>query len=128
MKTLFASLLIAFTVGTSSITLAAGHPSAPGSDPQPVQAVVIPKLKGMKLDVIVDANEHSAVTVRFLNDQGGILVKRRISKSDTPTLLRFDLSQLADGQYTVAISDGSNTQLQEVNLQTPASLRTISLQ
>jgi hypothetical protein len=66
------------------------------------------------------------------NADGQLLVTKRVNKSGEVSFTRFDMRNLEDGIYQVEISDGTNKQLHEINLQTtlpvPASYRSISLQ
>ena len=139
MKTPFVSLMIAFIIGTTSVSFAdtslgndsfVSTPSA--ADVAPLDARVILLAQNLKMDVIVGPTQHAPVFIRMHNSKGQLLAVKKIAKSDQFTLARFDLADLEDGVYQVEITDGTSKKTQEINLKTttpvPATNRTISME
>jgi hypothetical protein len=131
MKMYVASIVIALTC-VSTLSLANNPSSSPETGNASVQAAVVVRPEALKLDVLVGPNPNAAVMVHFMDERGSTLATRRLSKRDNPTRVRFDLSELADGQYTVRITDGSMIKTRQVELNTqfptPSMYRTVSLQ
>jgi hypothetical protein len=122
MKTLFAALLVAFTVSTASVGFAApakstdqGHaaPAAPA-------AATVTQVLMSKLDVVVGKEANPKTIIRLLDASGNNLATKKISNKETANRVRFDLAALADGVYYVKVWDGQHTQLQKFELKTAA--------
>ena len=126
MKKVFVSFLIACTAGTASAGFANGRLSSSVAETVPFQSAVYVLAESTKLDVIVGKVEHAGL-IRFLDAQGKTLASQRVGKSGKATRARFDLSNLEDGVYRVEITDGYYTQVKEVQLGTPALLRSLAV-
>jgi hypothetical protein len=122
MKNLFAAILVALTVSTSSVSFAAtaqsidkGHvaPAAPAS-------ATVTQVLMSKLDVVVEKEANPKTHIRLVDAAGNIIATRKVSPKETATRVRFDLAALADGVYYVKVWDGQHTQVQKFELKTAA--------
>lgn len=125
MKTLFASALIALTLGVTSNSFAEDNerttnaPTAKAS----FQTGIYSSVDGTRLNVNVNKVKGSKVTILLKNTKGDLLEFQRLGKNEEQLRTRFDLRALQDGTYQVEITDGKTKQVQEVRLQsnTPAN-------
>ncbi len=117
MKTAFASLLFALTLGTSSASFAQDQP-----DPSPASfQTKLYALEGVGIvDVVVANPDAKRLTVRLLDERGVTMASQPLTQTKAATRTRFDISDLRDGVYHVEVSDGSNKQTEEINLTTSA--------
>lgn len=115
MKTLFASLLVALIIGTSSATFAADHTHKTQTLPASVSVEQIVK---SKLDVVVDHEAGAPMRIRLLDASGRNLAARKLAPQQEATRVRFDLAALQDGVYWVQVSDGQHTQVTRFELKT----------
>jgi hypothetical protein len=129
MKTAFASLVIALFISASSASFAGNVPTT--SDDAPFQSSVIAFPAHMKIDVVVKNLEGSSLTIRLVDKLGITQATQWLNKHEKAFRTRFDISALSDGVYKVIVSDGANTQTQEINISTnvpvPVTNRTISI-
>ncbi|GAB3935149.1 T9SS type A sorting domain-containing protein [Larkinella terrae] len=116
MKTLFASALLALTLAAST-TFAADNREEKKTK-STFQSAVYPMTNSMKVNVCVSKETDSKVNVRLVNSEGQTLANRKLGEGQEVATLRFDLNQLEDGVYKVEISDGTNTEIKTVKLQT----------
>ncbi|MGA0558767.1 T9SS type A sorting domain-containing protein [Larkinella sp. VNQ87] len=117
MKTLFTSALIALTFAAST-SFATDNKDEKAKPKSTFQTGVYPMANSMKVGVNIRKEKESNVNVRLIDSNGYTLATKRLRKGSESANLRFDLQQLADGQYTVEISDGSMTEVKTVKLQT----------
>jgi xanthine/uracil permease len=121
MKNLFAAILVALTVSTASVSFAA---TTTTDNPQTAgvatPAVTFAQIEKSKLDVTVVNITDEPVIVRLFDSFGKNIASKNISKSETGTRVRFDLSSLADGVYHVKATTGKDTQVQRFELKTTA--------
>ncbi|GEO04208.1 hypothetical protein AAE02nite_18720 [Adhaeribacter aerolatus] len=122
MKNLFAAIIVALTVSTTSVSFAAtpknidkdhAAQAAPGS------ATVVQVLMS-KLDVVVAEEANPKTIIRLINASGNTIATKKVSHKETATRVRFDLAELADGVYYVKVWNGQNTQVQKFELKTAA--------
>jgi hypothetical protein len=129
MKTVIASLFIALAISASSASFA--NTTTNTGDKAPFQSSVIAFPDHMKIDVVVQHLEGSNVTIRLVDQLGITQATQWLNKHEKAFRTRFDVSGLSDGIYKVIVSDGTNTQTQEVNISTnvptPVTYRTISI-
>ncbi|MRS62396.1 hypothetical protein [Larkinella terrae] len=129
MKTVIASLLIAFCASTASF---AGTTTNPTDDKVPFETSVIAFPAHMKLDVIVQNLEGANLTIRLVNEAGITQASQWLNKHEKAFRTRFDISALSDGVYKIIVTDGANTKTQEINISTnvptPVTNRTISIE
>lgn len=120
MKNLFATLLVALTIGSSAATLAAANP-APGKGPagQATPASVsIEQIEKSKLDVVVEKQADARMTILLLDSSGRNLATKTLPQQEEATRVRFDLASLKDGVYFVKVRSGKDTQVTKFELET----------
>ncbi|RCR68642.1 T9SS type A sorting domain-containing protein [Larkinella punicea] len=129
MKTLFASALLALTFAVSNTFAADNHEKA--KPKSTFQSAVYPIINSMKVSVNVQKETDSKINIRLINSEGRTLATKRLGEGHEITTIRFDLNQLEDGVYKVEITDGANTEVKTVKLQTSTpvveSLRLVSM-
>ncbi|GAB3893275.1 hypothetical protein GCM10028803_07230 [Larkinella knui] len=118
MKTLVASALIALTFAAS--TAFADDHKENAKPKSTFQSAVYPMINSMKVSVNVQKATDSKINIRLVNSEGRTLATKRVGQGHEITAIRFDLNQLEDGVYKVEISDGFNTEIKTVKLQTSA--------
>ena len=114
MKALFTTLLIALTL--TSFNTAQADTNKP-KKAAAFQTGIHTTAEG-KLQVAVQKETTSAVLVRLLDEKGNAVFSQQISKRQDAVRLRLDISNLPDGVYQVAISNGVETTTKEVTLST----------
>ncbi|GAB3921318.1 hypothetical protein [Larkinella terrae] len=119
MKSLFASALIALTLGASTVSFA-NDPNVGTEKIATFQSVVYPVINSAKIRVNVNKAKGSRIHVTLKNEAGETLATEQLNKSTESSAIRFDLGQLEDGNYQVEVSDGLNKQVKEVKLHTTA--------
>jgi hypothetical protein len=119
MKTLFASALIALTFAAST-TFASDKKEEKAKPQATFQSAVYPMANSMKVSVNVKKETDSKVNIRLVNSEGRTLATKRLGEGHEVSTIRFDLNQLEDGVYKVEISDGANTEVKTVKLETSA--------
>ena len=124
MRTLFAAILVAFTVSASSASFAAASiaPATETTDngqrKQTASDAVTFAIENSKMDVMVQATESAKITIRIKDSFGHNIATKTLSGVQSGTRVRFDLSQLEDGLYHVSVWDGKNRQKQDIELKT----------
>ncbi len=118
MKTFFASALIVLSLSTASLCSA--------ETPATFRSQVLPRTDALKVDVVVEKPTDARLTVELLDASGQVLAFQTVSKGESAARTRFDLTALPDGRYTVVISDGTHSETKAINLQTPATTRTLA--
>lgn len=124
MKNLLASILIAFTVSTSSISVASALPAFITEQPESTGAasVILTQKEKSKLDVEVENAINDKLTIRLTDAAGNhIATKIMPAQEMGRTRLRFDLTSLQDGKYLVKVIDGKNVQVKKFALATVVS-------
>ena len=120
MKNLFACILIAFTVTTSSASFAATSKTITKEKAglNAGTSVTFAQQEQSKLDVIIDNAANAKVIIRLLASNGTNIVTKAIANSETGTRIRFNLASLTDGVYQVKVTDGKNTQVKKFEIKT----------
>jgi hypothetical protein len=117
MKTLFASALLALTLGTTVPTFA-----APATDPTDettlFQSAVRP-LSGDRVEVAVTNTGAKKLTVRLLDAVGQTMAIQFLGKAPETTRFQFDLSAVPSGTYQVEIAGGSVKQVKSFTIAAP---------
>ncbi|RAJ89869.1 hypothetical protein LX87_05638 [Larkinella arboricola] len=116
MKALFNTLLVALTLTAASFNTVQAGPNKP-KKAAAFQTGIHTTAEG-KLQVAVQKETTSAVVVRLLNANGEEVFAQQIGKRQEAVRLRMDVSNLPDGVYQVAISNGVETTTKEVTLTT----------
>lgn len=123
MRTLFAAILVAFTVSASSTSFASAASVAPAPESfdngqrKQTDAVTF-AIDNSKVDVIVHPTESAKIIIRIKDSFGHSIATKTLSEVESGTRVRFDLSQLEDGLYHLSVWDGKNNQKQDIELKT----------
>jgi len=121
MKTMFASALIALATITSAF--ASSNPTAdPGK--AMMKTAVFPGAEATKINVIVAKAAGQSARISIKDQQGRVLAEQFLPKKATAVRTKFDLSELQDGTYRVAISDGTREEVKSVTVQSQPSSAT----
>ena len=122
MKTLFAAILVAFTVSTASVSFAATPTNVDKGQvaPAALTTATVTQVLMSKLDVVVGKESNPKTIIRLLDASGNNLATKKVSNKETANRVRFDLAALADGMYQVKVWDGKHTQVQQFELKTAA--------
>jgi hypothetical protein len=81
-----------------------------------------------KIRLAVEKAVPGFVSVEMLDQQQRILFSKLVSKKDMKATLLLDISELADGMYTLNIKSAEGSIQKQVNVSTPKSERTIQFQ
>jgi hypothetical protein len=128
MKTLIKSLLVTFTLTLVSFTLAQAETNKPVVQPKKAaafQSGIYTTAEG-KLQISLDKQTGGTVVVRLKNSAGADLFVQQIGKRQQVARLRLDVSDLPDGAYEVAITNGVETTTQTLTLATQKPSKIIS--
>ncbi|MFC5408526.1 hypothetical protein ACFPMF_04360 [Larkinella bovis] len=117
MKTLIASAFLGLTLGTATICPAADQNDIAETRPT-YQSVVYPVINSTKIRVNIAKEKTARVHVSLKNEAGETLASEQVGKGHASSAIRFDLSGLKDGVYTVEVSDGTTKQSKDVKIQT----------
>lgn len=121
MKMLIKPLLLTLSLGLPTLT-ASFATTAPVGIIHPKTAVAFKTgvyvNAGGKLNIALDKDTGGTVSVMLKNAKGDILFSQSVPKKDQQFRVSLDLTQLPDGSYTVACSNGLETTQQTVTLQT----------
>ena len=120
MKSLFATLLVALTIATSSASFAVAKPAPDKGQPEQASPalVSIAQIEKSKIDVVVDKEGGAPMIIRLLDSSGRNLATKTLSQKEDATRVRFDLASLKDGVYFVKVRNGKNTQVAKFELET----------
>lgn len=119
MKTLVKSLLVAFTLGLVSSASSFAE-DTPGIRPAAVASYktgIYSTVTG-QLNVALDKETGSTVDISLKNEDGTVLYTKHLGKNERNYRVRLNLSELADGTYQLAITNGVETTTQAVTLRT----------
>jgi hypothetical protein len=72
----------------------------------------------LKMNVLIEKNTDSNLSIVLKNEQGEELYTERISKNSKVYHGKFDMSNLVDGKYTFEFIKGGEKIIKEVNLAT----------
>ncbi len=128
MKTTFNALLIAFTLVSSLSTLSQANPiTRPGKQAVTYATSLYTATDG-RLVLSMEKQAGNYLTVCVNKANGTTLLTQQVAKRQTSAQVRFDLSQLPDGDYTIEVSNGEKTTTHQVSLHsasaTPADATT----
>jgi hypothetical protein len=120
MKSLFATLLVALMIGTSSVSFAAANPAHDKGQTQQASPALVSfaQIIKSKLDVIVNGGAKARMSILLQDSSGRSLAAKTLFQNEEATRVRFDLASLKDGVYRVTVSDGRNTQVTKFELKT----------
>lgn len=122
MKTLIKSLAFAVTLAfaTTSATLADDITTRTNSTAatSSFKVGIYTAVDG-KLVVMLDKQPGSYVDIHLKNAKGQSAFLQRVGKKDLKTRMKLNLNALEDGDYTVLISNGTETTTHQLTLSTP---------
>jgi hypothetical protein len=84
--------------------------------------------KPMTIKVVVDKQMPQSMTIRVVDQRGTTLEEQTIGRRQGTFQYRFDLSELADGNYSVEVISGTDKSSYPITLTTPTTDRTITVQ
>lgn len=134
MKTIAKTVLAALLFSTASF--AADVPALPAASANPTAitssykvAVYPSTTTPSKLNVMVEREPGKAMNIYLRNADGYILATQYVSKKEGNFWLKFDLSDLQDGNYRVELVSGNDRSVHQVELSTKTaeSIRTLAL-
>ena len=126
MKNLFASLLIALTLSTSSVSFAAANQTSDNGQPLPAvpAAVTFEQVEKSKLDVVIPNPINSNLNIRLSDAAGKVIATKTLSKKESGTRVRFNLTKLTDGVYYVRVGNGKSAQMKKFEIRTEVPTQT----
>jgi len=121
MKTTINSLLIAFALVSSLSTLSQANPiNRPGKQAVAYATSLYTANDG-RLVLSMEKQAGNYLTVRVNKANGKTLLTQQVAKRQTSAQVRFDLSQLPDGEYTIEVSNGEKVTTHQVSLNTASA-------
>lgn len=133
MKKVTISIIVILVICVSSASIAASMFNTTNKlhEAAPIETKILVRPGAMKVDVFIGAFEKPGLTIQLCNANGKVLAQKRIGNSDKTTGVRFNMSELKDGNYHVVILRGKNKQVHTVELKTffpePSFYRVLSL-
>lgn len=129
-QTLIAALLLSTATLASTATRIPTAPTKPTETTNSFKAAVFPSSTPTKLNVFVEREPGKPMTIRLKDEKGALLAEQPVNKKKGSFRIKFDLSDLEDGAYTVEIASGNDVTVHGVTLSTKpveSATRTISL-
>ncbi|GAB3905561.1 hypothetical protein GCM10028803_36600 [Larkinella knui] len=120
MKTLFNSLLVAFTLTVVTCSASWAESNKPIGRPKNVaafQSGMYTTAEG-KLRIALDKQTGGSVVIRLTNQAGTDLFVEQVGQRQQTARLLLDISALPDGLYQVVITNGVETTKQALTLAT----------
>jgi hypothetical protein len=119
MKTIANTLLIALTLVTSLINVSQARPiDGPGKPVATYATSFYPAIDG-RLVLSLTKTVGQPVSIRLNQANGVTLFTQQVTKRQTKAQVRFDVSELPDGAYTVEVSNGTQVITHQVRLDSP---------
>ncbi|TDB67383.1 DUF3244 domain-containing protein [Arundinibacter roseus] len=109
MKTNLKFILVAFTLAT---TVAFAGPGEESKKATSFSTGIYTSVDG-RLNVNIEKSKLAAATVLILNSNGDILARESIGKKQSEASIKFDLSQLQEGEYKLAIVSNSEKEVKD---------------
>lgn len=134
MKTIAKTLLAALLFSTASF--AADVPASPAASVSPTAttnsykvAVYPSTTMPSKLNVMVERAPGKTMDIYLRNADGSVLATQYIGKKEGNFWLKFDLSELQDGLYSIELISGNDRSVHQIELSTKTAQpnRTIAL-
>ncbi|GAB3909005.1 hypothetical protein GCM10028803_45830 [Larkinella knui] len=133
MKTLIKSLLVAFSLTAATVSASQAESHKPARQPKQAaafQSSMYTTTEG-KVQIAVKKQTGGKVEVRLTNSAGKEFFAQSIGKRQEAARVRLDVSDLPDGVYQVAITNGVETTTQALTLatarQTVAATRLVAV-
>jgi hypothetical protein len=119
MKTIANTLLIAFTLFTSLATVSQANPIDRPGKPAATYATSFYTAIDGRLVLSLTKAVGQPVSIRLSQAGGVTLFTQQVTKRQTKAQVRFDVSELPDGAYTVEVSNGTQVTTHQVQLDSP---------
>ncbi|NEU70050.1 hypothetical protein GK091_24440 [Spirosoma agri] len=116
MKTIFNAILIAFTLLTSLTSFSQANPIGRPGKPAATYATSFYTAIDGRLVLSLTKGVSQPVSIRLNQANGITLFTQQVTKRQTSAQVRFDVSDLPDGTYTVEVSDGAQLTTHQVQL------------
>ncbi|PMD90394.1 hypothetical protein BWI97_23195 [Siphonobacter sp. BAB-5405] len=126
MKTSIQSL---FALAFAFVTLNSFAAPRPAEDPKETArtSYTMNVFKGQqgKVNFMLEKVAGKKLTVSLRNAKGDVLFSENISKNATGYARRFDMNELADGQYHIEVTDGETTLKKDISINTDKPTRMV---
>jgi hypothetical protein len=122
---LFASLFLSAATLPDAVTTDPAPAVAPGSPT--FHLTVVRRKEPMHVQVLVAKQQAGEVAISLKNSRGETLYRTFLDRKALTYSLVLDLSELADGTYTLEASERGKVYTKTVNVQTPARERMLAL-
>jgi hypothetical protein len=83
--------------------------------------------KPMAINVVVEKQTPKLMIIRVVDQRGSVLEEQAIGRRQGNFQYRFNLSELADGTYSVEVISGTNKSSHPITLTTPTADRTLTV-
>lgn len=117
MKTAATSIFFAFVVTLTNFSQAS--PIAGANKPAATYATSLYTAHDGRLILSLEKEVGQTVSVRLSQANGTTLFSQQVTKRQTKTQVRFNVSELPDGTYIVEVSNGTKMTTHQVQLSTP---------
>ncbi|MBN8827070.1 MAG: hypothetical protein J0I82_33940 [Spirosoma sp.] len=120
MKTLIKSFAFALTLGivTSAASFAETNPGTNPDKTASYQSAVYTTNSG-KISIALDKQKGSTADIKLTNHAGQVLYSYHLGKNENTYRSRLSVSELPDGEYQVAITNGREVTTHTVTVSTP---------
>lgn len=118
MKTSMKTLICALALGT---TVAFAGPGKGSSKPTTFSTGIYKTIDG-NLSVNIEKKVPAYTSVTISNAQGDILARESIGKNQSKGIIRFNLSNLPDGEYKVAVLSKGEKEVKEFSISSEKSV------
>ncbi|WP_080241122.1 hypothetical protein [Spirosoma rigui] len=116
MKTIIKPLLLALSLTLAFVSNSDAKPGRPAVST--FKTGIYSTITG-KLNIALDKQPGGPVDIQLKTANGVLLYAQRVSKKESTFRARLDLDELADGEYTLVITNGIETTRQTITLKTP---------
>ena len=136
MKTIVKTLLAALMLSTSAFAAhvpylpKVGVSAGPTAITNSYKVAIYPSgLASTKLNVIVERQVGQSMEISLKDSEGSLLATKYVSKKEGNVHIKFDMSELSDGTYSVEVVSGTDKTVHVMTLVTKAaqSVRAVSV-
>lgn len=127
MKTSIKSIFAAALVALSFVSVNAASLEDPKETAKASYAVNVFKGKEGKVNFLLEKVQGKKLNVTLRNGKGEILFNENITKNAKGYARRFDVASLADGTYSIEVSDGETKLKKDFVISTDQPSRTIAV-
>ncbi|SFC88157.1 hypothetical protein [Spirosoma endophyticum] len=75
--------------------------------------------QGTKLRVNIDKQLGGSVSIQFVDKRGNVYFDKTLEPSETMARISMDITDLADGYYSLKISNGLEMEVRTISITTP---------